>query len=157
MPWYHGIPWYTVVLHGIPWYTMARPLRACALWFGHGKQWPPPRRLWYAMVYHGTHFCICMPWYTMVYRGIPWYTMVYHGMPWYTMVYHGMPWYTMVYRGIPWHTMVCHGMPWYTMVHHGKGGHACMHACVHACMHACLLYTSPSPRDRQKSRMPSSA
>ena len=28
-------------------------------------------------------------------------------------------------------------------------------ACVHAC--SCLLYTSPSPRDRQKSRMPSSA
>ena len=25
------------------------------------------------------------------------------------------------------------------------------------CFHACLLYTSPSPRDRQKSRMPSSA
>ena len=25
------------------------------------------------------------------------------------------------------------------------------------CMNACLLYTSPSPRDRQKSRMPSSA
>ena len=24
-------------------------------------------------------------------------------------------------------------------------------------IHACLLYTSPSPRDRQKSRMPSSA
>ena len=24
-------------------------------------------------------------------------------------------------------------------------------------MNACLLYTSPSPRDRQKSRMPSSA
>ena len=24
-------------------------------------------------------------------------------------------------------------------------------------LHACLLYTSPSPRDRQKSRMPSSA
>ena len=24
-------------------------------------------------------------------------------------------------------------------------------------MHTCLLYTSPSPRDRQKSRMPSSA
>ena len=24
-------------------------------------------------------------------------------------------------------------------------------------VHACLLYTSPSPRDRQKSRMPSSA
>ena len=24
-------------------------------------------------------------------------------------------------------------------------------------MHICLLYTSPSPRDRQKSRMPSSA
>ena len=23
--------------------------------------------------------------------------------------------------------------------------------------HSCLLYTSPSPRDRQKSRMPSSA
>src|SRR5665213_919335 len=26
-----------------------------------------------------------------------------------------------------------------------------------ACVDACLLYTSPSPRDRQKSRMPSSA
>ena len=26
-----------------------------------------------------------------------------------------------------------------------------------ACCYACLLYTSPSPRDRQKSRMPSSA
>ena len=25
------------------------------------------------------------------------------------------------------------------------------------CNYACLLYTSPSPRDRQKSRMPSSA
>ena len=25
------------------------------------------------------------------------------------------------------------------------------------CYHSCLLYTSPSPRDRQKSRMPSSA
>ena len=24
-------------------------------------------------------------------------------------------------------------------------------------VHSCLLYTSPSPRDRQKSRMPSSA
>ena len=24
-------------------------------------------------------------------------------------------------------------------------------------IHSCLLYTSPSPRDRQKSRMPSSA
>ena len=27
----------------------------------------------------------------------------------------------------------------------------------HAIAHGCLLYTSPSPRDRQKSRMPSSA
>ena len=26
-----------------------------------------------------------------------------------------------------------------------------------ACIDTCLLYTSPSPRDRQKSRMPSSA
>ena len=26
-----------------------------------------------------------------------------------------------------------------------------------ACIKSCLLYTSPSPRDRQKSRMPSSA
>ena len=33
-----------------------------------------------------------------------------------------------------------------------------VHACsVHTFVHACLLYTSPSPRDRQKSRMPSSA
>ena len=28
---------------------------------------------------------------------------------------------------------------------------------VHTARHTCLLYTSPSPRDRQKSRMPSSA
>ena len=28
---------------------------------------------------------------------------------------------------------------------------------AHRMNHACLLYTSPSPRDRQKSRMPSSA
>ena len=28
---------------------------------------------------------------------------------------------------------------------------------MHVCTQCCLLYTSPSPRDRQKSRMPSSA
>ena len=28
---------------------------------------------------------------------------------------------------------------------------------IQLCREACLLYTSPSPRDRQKSRMPSSA
>ena len=30
-------------------------------------------------------------------------------------------------------------------------------ALIDALSHACLLYTSPSPRDREKSRMPSSA
>ena len=30
-------------------------------------------------------------------------------------------------------------------------------ACSDALLEVCLLYTSPSPRDRQKSRMPSSA
>ena len=30
-------------------------------------------------------------------------------------------------------------------------------ACVNACPSNCLLYTSPSPRDRSLSRMPSSA
>ena len=34
-------------------------------------------------------------------------------------------------------------------------GPLCGPVCVAACI--CLLYTSPSPRDRQKSRMPSSA
>ena len=29
--------------------------------------------------------------------------------------------------------------------------------CEEDCSYCCLLYTSPSPRDRQKSRMPSSA
>ena len=29
--------------------------------------------------------------------------------------------------------------------------------CIFALIYSCLLYTSPSPRDRQKSRMPSSA
>ena len=32
--------------------------------------------------------------------------------------------------------------------------YVCMYVCMYVC---CLLYTSPSPRDRQKSRMPSSA
>ena len=39
-----------------------------------------------------------------------------------------------------------------------------LNATIHACIEdngwstrTCLLYTSPSPRDRQKSRMPSSA
>ena len=53
-------------------------------------------------------------------------------------------------------------------------GHACLCVCLSVCLSAaacphyctgpdvtwesgCLLYTSPSPRDRQKSRMPSSA
>ena len=31
------------------------------------------------------------------------------------------------------------------------------HDAAHVLAEACLLYTSPSPRDRQKSRMPSSA
>ena len=31
------------------------------------------------------------------------------------------------------------------------------HLAVKLTVHTCLLYTSPSPRDRQKSRMPSSA
>ena len=31
------------------------------------------------------------------------------------------------------------------------------HPMTHQAITACLLYTSPSPRDRQKSRMPSSA
>ena len=32
-----------------------------------------------------------------------------------------------------------------------------MHGKTHKNIETCLLYTSPSPRDRQKSRMPSSA
>ena len=36
---------------------------------------------------------------------------------------------------------------WYFPIAHGEGPN----------MNSCLLYTSPSPRDRQKSRMPSSA
>ena len=39
-----------------------------------------------------------------------------------------------------------------------KGGRRGSYAPVHSALtHSCLLYTSPSPRDRQKSRMPSSA
>ena len=30
-------------------------------------------------------------------------------------------------------------------------------SCIYLIIRTCLLYTSPSPRDRQKSRMPSSA
>ena len=38
-----------------------------------------------------------------------------------------------------------------------KGNSSDIDAAVKAARTACLLYTSPSPRDRQKSRMPSSA
>ena len=34
---------------------------------------------------------------------------------------------------------------------------ACLPVCMMTNRTSCLLYTSPSPRDRQKSRMPSSA
>ena len=40
---------------------------------------------------------------------------------------------------------------------HGKTTTTGMVATMLDCAGACLLYTSPSPRDRQKSRMPSSA
>ena len=46
------------------------------------------------------------------------------------------------------------------VVDYGKyGGAALLGKSLLACHnpHSCLLYTSPSPRDRQKSRMPSSA
>ena len=39
-----------------------------------------------------------------------------------------------------------------------QGGNVFAGFCLFVCLLAsCLLYTSPSPRDRQKSRMPSSA
>ena len=38
-----------------------------------------------------------------------------------------------------------------------RDGQAVTRGAFIAQVHACLLYTSPSPRDRQKSRMPSSA
>ena len=44
---------------------------------------------------------------------------------------------------------------------YGKGGFMAEHADnihhSHNQQYGCLLYTSPSPRDREKSRMPSSA
>ena len=38
-----------------------------------------------------------------------------------------------------------------------QGGKGHITASMHSLVYTCLLYTSPSPRDRQKSRMPSSA
>ena len=38
-----------------------------------------------------------------------------------------------------------------------RGAYLPVWLCAALCLSACLLYTSPSPRDRQKSRMPSSA
>ena len=47
----------------------------------------------------------------------------------------------------------------YALVTGGSGGIglAIAEALVKEGVNVCLLYTSPSPRDRQKSRMPSSA
>ena len=39
----------------------------------------------------------------------------------------------------------------------GKSDHAILSIKCHSILHTCLLYTSPSPRDRTRSRMPSSA
>ena len=46
---------------------------------------------------------------------------------------------------------------YYETIAGGGGGGPGFHGCDGVQMHICLLYTSPSPRDRQKSRMPSSA
>ena len=40
---------------------------------------------------------------------------------------------------------------------HDSQAYAIRHKINEVALEACLLYTSPSPRDRQKSRMPSSA
>ena len=47
----------------------------------------------------------------------------------------------------------------HTSSHRHMLSHTCSHthALSQTLTHTCLLYTSPSPRDRQKSRMPSSA
>ena len=43
------------------------------------------------------------------------------------------------------------------VVPRSRGGSDTWENVTTACLSCCLLYTSPSPRDRQKSRMPSSA
>ena len=45
----------------------------------------------------------------------------------------------------------------YVMSTNGQGQVSNKHIKINVRYHSCLLYTSPSPRDRQKSRMPSSA
>ena len=44
-----------------------------------------------------------------------------------------------------------------TLDDHYLGGRAFGFSVLFLTLYACILYTSPSPRDRQKSRMPSSA
>ena len=46
---------------------------------------------------------------------------------------------------------------WFVVLEYKKEPLACFKPEVHKHYSDCLLYTSPSPRDRQKSRMPSSA
>ena len=43
------------------------------------------------------------------------------------------------------------------LYYHEIGQYGLKYAYLEEEVYACLLYTSPSPRDRQKSRMPSSA
>ena len=47
--------------------------------------------------------------------------------------------------------------PTYIIGHKNPDADAICSALAYAAFKDCLLYTSPSPRDRQKSRMPSSA
>ena len=46
---------------------------------------------------------------------------------------------------------------WQTMIHNAPAASTIKHEPPETETGTCLLYTSPSPRDRQKSRMPSSA
>ena len=82
----------------------------------------------YAMGTHGWHVPSNGGWNTPIVHGVV------HGR------LHGHP---------PWFRPST--MSWTPAMEHSLDG------IVHGVVHGCLLYTSPSPRDRQKSRMPSSA
>ena len=51
--------------------------------------------------------------------------------------------------------MVKHHLPCFVVADGGQARF--LKPAADEALHVCLLYTSPSPRDRQKSRMPSSA
>ena len=119
-----------------------------------------------------------IPCKTMPYHILPCNIMQYHAIPCNTIQYHAIP--SIPCNTMQYHAIQCNTMQYHALLITADGGY---HFTVGSIMaifssvrssnshpdlllitttplfqiHTCLLYTSPSPRDMRRSRMPSSA